>query len=127
MSQLGFLDHVAIRVVDPEKSATWYSEVLGLKKVQPKEWKPVPIMVHAGHSGIALFAAGENPTSTVCKESMHIAFRADRQDLETFRAKLEKAGVEVSFEDHKYFHSIYFRDPDGYRLEITAEVIPIGG
>ena len=118
------MDHVAIRVRDPEVSARWYTDVLGLTRFQPEEWKPVPIMVLAGRSGIALFAAGDNPTPGNCKESMHIAFRADLQDLAKFRGRLEESGVEVSFEDHKYFHSIYFRDPDGYRLEITAAVNP---
>lgn len=31
MIKLNYLDHVAIHVVDMEKSAAWYEEVLGLK------------------------------------------------------------------------------------------------
>ena len=32
------LDHVAIRVKDMEKSARWYADVLGFKRVQAEEW-----------------------------------------------------------------------------------------
>ena len=125
MAKLDFLDHVAIKVRDPEASAKWYQEVLGLARVQPEEWKPVPIMMFAGESGIALFSAGEEGVPAAFKASFHIAFRAGLDDMNAMRKRLEEHGVSVHFEDHIYFHSIYFTDPDGYRLEITAPIKPI--
>ena len=122
MPKLGFLDHVAIRVRDVEASADWYHEVLGLQRFQPEEWQPFPAMMLAGDSGIALFPDRDPPTSQDTKDAFHIAFRIDLEDLGRTRAHLEDLGIPVSFEDHHYFHSIYFRDPDGYRLELTAAV-----
>ena len=118
MSKIEFLDHVAIRVNDPEKSALWYANVLGLRRYQPEEWKPVPIMMLAGNSGIAIFSDGGDPVTEKVKEAFHIAFRAS--DLEASKELLESNGVSYVEEDHVHFHSIYFNDVDGYRIEITV-------
>ena len=121
MPKLEFLDHVAIKVSDPEMSCKWYRETLGLVRFQPDAWKPVPIMVFAGNSGIALFQANDDVNSQF-KESFHIAFRAAPGTLDDWAEKLKSLGIKFSIEDHVVFESIYFRDPDGYRLEITAPV-----
>ncbi len=34
--------------------------------------------------------------------------------------ELKERGIDFEFEDHKIAHSIYFRDPDGFDLEITT-------
>jgi catechol 2,3-dioxygenase-like lactoylglutathione lyase family enzyme len=122
MAKLEFLDHVAIRVRDPERSALWYGQVLGLKRFQPEEWKPVPIMMLAGSSGIALFSDPDNTVTPEMKECMHFAFRVGQGKLDEMKKRLDDHGVECSEEDHVYFRSVYFRDPDNYRLEITMPV-----
>lgn len=120
MSKIEFLDHVAIKVVDPEASAVWYTRILGLKSWQPEEWRPEPIMVMSGASGIALFSDGGQPVADEVKQAFHIAFRIT--SLDGFRDRLLQEKVKFSEEDHTYFRSIYFEDPDGYRLEVTATV-----
>jgi len=55
--QLGFLDHVAIRVNDMELSANWYEQVLDLKKRKLEKWGDFPIFMLSGKCGIALFPA----------------------------------------------------------------------
>ena len=52
----------------------------------------------------------------------HIAFRVkDRATLLAFKEKLEGNGVEVlGVTDHGAFHSIYFFDPNGHRLELAC-------
>ena len=117
MSKIEFLDHLAIKVRDPEKSADWYCDLLGLQRWQPEEWKPVPIMVLAGNSGLAIFSdRGEDIPMSV-KNAFHFAFRAD--DLRPYVSKLIDRGIDFTEEDHVYFKSVYFRDPDGYRVELT--------
>ena len=118
MSKIEFLDHVAIRVSDPEASAEWYCRVLGLKRWQPDEWKPVPIMVMAASSGIALFSDKGHVVPDELKKVFHIAFRGE--SIESVKAVLSEEGLDYVEEDHTYFHSIYFQDPDGYRLEVTV-------
>ena len=120
---LAFLDHIAIKVKDVEASAAWYVRVLKMKRFQPEEWKPFPVMVLAGESGLALFPQkkGEN----ISIQSLHIAFRIAPKDFDSLRMHLEQEGIELYFEDHVWFQSMYFSDPDGYRLEITTPTKPI--
>jgi catechol-2,3-dioxygenase len=33
---------------------------------------------------------------------------------------LKKRAIPFEFQDHEISHSIYFRDPDGHRIEITT-------
>jgi catechol-2,3-dioxygenase len=52
----------------------------------------------------------------------HIAFKVkDRETLLAYRHRLEANGVEVlGVTDHSLFHSIYFFDPNGHRLELAC-------
>ena len=52
----------------------------------------------------------------------HIAFKVqDRATLLEFRAHLKAHGVNVlGVTDHGLFHSIYFFDPNGHRLELSC-------
>ena len=48
-------------------------------------------------------------------------------DVKAMKARLEKAGVEVlGVVDHEFIQSIYFFDPNGLRLEVTARTEPEG-
>ena len=51
----------------------------------------------------------------------HLAISITRENWEAARARLQEAGVEVHEESGV---SLYFRDPDGARLELLAE--PLG-
>ena len=54
----------------------------------------------------------------------HIAFRVDSVDeLKRMKDRLEAHGIEVlGVTDHHIFHSIYFFDPNGVRLELSAQL-----
>ena len=122
MAKIEFLDHVAIKVANPEFSATWYCDLLDLERYQPEEWKPVPIMVQAGNSGIAIFQDKDEPVPMSTKDAFHIAFRVEPGGLTDIEKNLEDCNIPYTKEDHIYFKSLYFRDPDGYRLEVTMKV-----
>ena len=52
----------------------------------------------------------------------NIAFKVkDRAELIEFKQHLEANGVDVlGITDHSMFHSIYFFDPNGHRLELAC-------
>lgn len=125
MFQIKTLDHIALRVSNLEASASWYARILCLSRVQAKEWGPFPIfMVAQNGTGVALF-----PTKTNAPQSLpdgdwlkgdHYAFQVDADHFEQAQKHLNKEGIAFTFQDHFYFHSIYFHDPDGHQLEITT-------
>jgi catechol-2,3-dioxygenase len=53
---------------------------------------------------------------------LHIALEVKPADLKRMLKKGRSAGVEVrGVADHGFIHSIYFRDPNGYVIELTAK------
>lgn len=95
------LDHVAIRVVDIEASASWYQEVLGLTKYQLPEWGDFPIFLLAGKSGVALFPANiENepiPKNSKNIKIDHFAFRVTRENLKRQERGIQKWTSTIRF------------------------------
>ncbi len=126
MIKLDFLDHIAIRVSDLEVSANWYESVLGMKRVMPEKWAPYPIFMLAGNSGVALFPVRKNEDGSTLEKDLqkgdHFAFRVDNVNFEAAKEHFNSLGIDFHFQDHYYFHSIYFLDPDGYQLEFTTQI-----
>ncbi len=124
MFNLERIDHVAITVRDIGLASKWYMEVLGLERYYEEAWNGVPTMVGIGGTCIALFKAkGENPHSPPGSDTFtmtHLAFKADRKNFEEAQRNLKEKGIDFEFEDHDISYSIYFKDPDGHRLEITT-------
>ena len=81
----------------------------------------LPACSPRGGSGVALFPAEDEYGGASPAHILHIALRVDRRNFEaaTDRARLS-AGSSIRFSDHGIAHSIYFEDPDGYRLELTT-------
>lgn len=54
-------------------------------------------------------------------DAVHTAWQVEsREELLAWRARLESRGVEIMFQiEHEVVESVYFRDPNGYFLEIA--------
>ncbi len=53
---------------------------------------------------------------------LHIALEVDAAALHEMLAKGKARGIETRvIADHGFVHSIYFRDPNGYVIELTAK------
>jgi len=122
--QLEGIDHVAMSVADIEHSAQWYADVLGFEPRFKNVWGGVPTFIGLGNTAIALFPA--RPTAASISSipetirMLHLAFRADRKNFLAAQEELKRRNISFTFEDHQIAHSIYFRDPDGHKLEITT-------
>mgnify|MGYP003508018927 FL=1 len=79
-------------------------------------------------SFIAFFDLGDDvkplPSPNTPLWVNHISFRVNTvQDLENTKTRLQAHGIEVlGVTDHHIFKSIYFFDPNGIRLELTAQL-----
>ena len=63
-------------------------------------------------------------------DATHTAWKVDsRDELMAWRKRLEDSGVEIMYQiEHEVVESIYFRDPNGYYLEIgayTRDLVPL--
>lgn len=117
---LSGIDHVALAVPDVERAAAWYIEVLGLERQHSKHWGGVPTFVGKGETGLALFPREERPTASAGGAMLHLAFRTDAAGFLRAQQELAERAIPFSFENHVISHSIYFRDLNGVRLEITT-------
>jgi glyoxylase I family protein len=132
------LHHVAYRAKDAEETRHFYEDILGLplyhiiqSDVVPStgEYCPYTHFFFRLQDGsfIAFFDLGDDqasePSPNTPQWVNHISFRVDSmQALHDMKARLEANGVEVlGVTDHHIFHSIYFFDPNGVRLELSAQ------
>ncbi|HME88659.1 MAG TPA: VOC family protein [Chthoniobacterales bacterium] len=115
------IDHVALSVRDVERSAQWYIDVLGFDRLHQGMWDGVPVFIGKGNTALALFPGSGRAISTNGGVRMlHLALRANRENFLAAQEELKRRGIQFEFRDHEISHSIYFRDLDGYKLEITT-------
>ena len=132
------LHHYAYRAKDAEETRAFYEDILGLplyhiiqSDVVPStgEYCPYTHFFFRLQDGsfIAFFDLGDDQAAAPSPNTPlwvnHISFRVDSvEDLKAMKARLEAHGVEVlGITDHHIFDSIYFFDPNGVRLELTAQ------
>ena len=120
------------------ETVTFYRDVLGLPLVHcvsARGWGPSnhPDFVHfffdsGRDSTIAFFyyLGTQQPDALVHRpeydhDATHTAWRVEtREELMAWRARLEAHGVPILYQiEHEVIESLYFRDPNGYYLEIT--------
>lgn len=133
------IHHVAYRCKDAKETVLWYQKMLHMDFVLaiaedhvPSTKAPDPYMhvfLDAGMGNVLAFfelptqsEMGRDPNTPSWVQ--HIAFKLkDRAELLEFKAHLEAEGVDVlGVTDHGIFHSIYFFDPNGHRLELACDV-----
>ena len=124
MFEIDALDHVALSVRDVPRSAEWYAEVLGFKRLHEDKWNGIPVFVGNAAAAVALFPASEEiglaSADRTAVRTLHFAFRTDRENFSRAQDELKKRAIQFEFQDHDISHSIYFRDPDGHKIEITT-------
>lgn len=133
------LHHFAWRCRDAEETRRFYEDLLGLPLFHiiqsdhvpsTGEYCPYTHIFFRMRDGscIAFFDLGDDqacaPSPNTPAWVNHIALRVDTvAELEAMKARIEAAGVEVvGVTDHHIFKSIYFFDPNGVRIELSAQL-----
>ena len=133
------LHHAAFRCLNAKDTVQFYTEILGLKFAHAMGEDHVPSTgLYSPHihiflqmedgSCIAFFECPKDPGNVKDMESpdwiQHFAFQVESLDV-LLKAKqaLEEKGIEVlgPTNHDDFISSIYFFDPSGHRLELTAD------
>jgi catechol-2,3-dioxygenase len=126
------LNHAVLYVRDAERSAAFYEEVLGFRRLGLAEGMTGAVFLQAPGStndhDLGLFSigtgAGPSGAGRTSVGLYHLAWEVDTlDDLETLAARLAEHGALVGSSDHGTTKSLYARDPDGIEFEV-AWIIP---
>jgi glyoxylase I family protein len=123
-------DHLALRVRDPAATLSFYADTLGLPLIASftgSDWDGADwlMMIFGLADGRQLACCALNGPFDIAVEHAsdlpHYAFSVSgAAALQAWRERLKRRGVEFKEEDHGAQQSIYFKDPNGVTLEITA-------
>ncbi len=123
------LHHFAIVCRDVEETVLFYSEVLGFPLTDIFENRDYPGSNHfffdIGNQNLIAFfdfpGLDVGPYAEVLGGLHHVAISVEPERWSMLRDRLDEAGVEYHSQSGT---SIYFRDPNGARLELIAD--PLG-
>ena len=129
------LHHNAYRCRDSEQTRGFYEGFLGLPLVESLEINETKSgrktqTLHTFYrlddgSHLAFFEAPDMPFEFKAQHDfdLHIALEVRPEILPTMLAKGKAQGIETrGVSDHQFIHSIYFRDPNGYVIELCARL-----
>lgn len=145
------VDHTARPTWKLKETVEFYRDILGLPlihTISARGWGPSthPDFLHfffdsGKGSTIAFFYyLGTTPPAEMegrrftkpwpedfVNDATHTAWQVESEDeLHAWKMRLQQKGVDVSVETkHEVIESIYFRDPNGYFLELTLKLRPL--
>lgn len=127
------LHHNAYRCRDSEETRRFYEDFLGLPLADAFEITETMTgrntsTLHSFYrmgdgSYLAFFEAPDRPFEFKKQHDfdLHIALEVNPDTLQSMFDKGKAAGMETrGISDHGFARSIYFRDPNGYVIELTA-------
>ena len=135
MNGIQGLHHNAYRCRDAAETRAFYEDFLGLPltdafvigETQTGRKAAVLHMFFEMQDGASLaFFEAPLQAFTFKKQhdfDLHIALKVDAEKLRDMHGRGNAAGIETRGPvDHGFIHSIYFRDPNGYVIELSAPV-----
>ena len=135
MINLKKLHHNAYRCIDSEETRKFYEDFLGLPLIKAfeisetmtgKKTKVLHTFYSLGDSSSLAFFEILNDKFEYKRWhdfDLHIALEVEESILIDFFNKGKKLNIETrGISDHGFIKSIYFRDPNGYVIELTCSV-----
>ena len=117
---LAGVDHIHVHVQDRAAAERWYTDVLGLRRVEAlacwvADGGPLTLADASERVHLALFERPPQPNRST------IALGVDADSFIAWRAHLaRRLGAAPQAVDHDLSWSMYFSDPDGNSYEITS-------
>jgi catechol 2,3-dioxygenase-like lactoylglutathione lyase family enzyme len=116
------LDHIVLKVADPEVSVEWYGRVLGLQPERLEEWRrgQAPFVSLRIDDGTIIDLLAGPPDG---RNVDHVALVVDDLDLDALAASGQ---VDVVVPPMRVWgargwgHGLYIADPDGHTVELRT-------
>jgi len=113
------LDHIALTVLDRERSAAFYAEHFGMRTRVHEDDERLILSDDAG----GLLALCEGTPGTPLPPQSHFGFSADGDEVRAARERFSRAGVtETEWQESHGFVRCQVLDPDGYRVEVYGDL-----
>ena len=126
MIRIQGIDHVAFNVRNLDQAVKFYTEVIGLKITEREPSKPgVEYFLDCGPSLLGIIQAKDmdksHPFENEGLGANHFSFRVHAKDFDEMIRNFEAHHVKIEFaKKREKSWSLYFYDPDGNKLEVTA-------
>lgn len=114
MIEASGIDHIVLHCRDAARAKKFYTEILGMTVYREGGGH---VFMHAGGQGVALFETAGGAAPETGGDLNHLALKVSGGTYESLKAELEGHGVAVGGRPGDD-HCIYFRDPDGHRLQL---------
>ena len=128
MARVNKVGHVVLNVKDVDATIKFYTEALGMELMAHNTERHMAFLSFGTqHHDIAVFKAPVDAEQGVLGLN-HIAMQIEggEDELRQLYGRLLNAGAQIDHvTDHVMTHSVYFFDPDGNRLEIFCETMPM--
>lgn len=121
------LNHIAIYVVDLDKSTAFYMNIIGIEQIPEPFHDGRHSWFRVGeHSQLHIISGAKKPMEL--PKDMHLCFRVP--SVQAFIVNLIRAGIPFENWQGKQnaittrvdgIKQIYFKDPDGYWIEINDD------
>jgi catechol 2,3-dioxygenase-like lactoylglutathione lyase family enzyme len=135
MTMIKGLHHNAYRCRDAEETRTFYEDFLGLplshtleirETMSGRKTETLHTFYRLGDGSYLAFFEAPDMAFEFKRQhdyDLHIALEVERAVLEQKFAEGKARGIETrGVSDHGFIHSIYFRDPNGYVIELTTKM-----
>ena len=121
------LNHAVLYVRDAERSARFFVDVLGFRRIDGMQFPGGAFLRAEGSTNdhdLGLFSIGAAAAPSAAGQGTvglyHLAWEVDTlADLERYEKALAEAGALVGATNHGTTRSLYAKDPDGLEFEVV--------
>lgn len=132
MAKIKKVAHVVLGVRDPQRSMEFYTEVLGMERVNFFEDMQMGFLSFGDerdHDIAIIKVPDDQPVGSVGLAHTALEIDGGEAELRELYERAKNHGVKAEFTaDHVISKSVYLLDPDGNRIELfTQELSPVAG